>query len=139
MMPRTQALYTSLMDDLLAKMSRRRQFLHSLGSRDSSTFTWVDWQLAPTFRRDLMQRDIRESALYREAEQFYESVRRPGTGQLSDAADLHVSPDGRRAVFAGNFFEKLAGPPPGRICLIDLTSAETRVLTFGPNIDRLPK
>ena len=86
-----------------------------------------------------MQRDVRESTLYREAEQFYEAVCRPGTGQLSDAADVHVSPDGTRAVFAGNIFESLAGAPQSRMCLIDLASAETRVLTFGPNTDRLPK
>ena len=35
--------------------------------------------------------------------------------------------------------DTLEGTPPTRICQVDLTSGDTRVLTFGPNTDRLPK
>lgn len=86
-----------------------------------------------------MQKDIRETALYREAEALYKTLRQPGTGQISDATELHVSPDGQHAVFAGTLIDTLEGAPPARVCQVDLTSGNTRVLTFGPNTDRLPK
>jgi hypothetical protein len=35
-----------------------------------------------------MKQDTRESSLYREAEALYKSLRRPGTGQISDAAEI---------------------------------------------------
>jgi dipeptidyl aminopeptidase/acylaminoacyl peptidase len=86
-----------------------------------------------------MQRDIRETALFRDAESLYRMLRQPGNGQLSDAAEVHVSSDGKHAVFAGAIMDKLDGVPPTRVCQIDLTSAHTQVLTSGPNTDRLPK
>lgn len=86
-----------------------------------------------------MKRDIRQSELFREAEAIYCSCRQPGTGLISDASDVHAAPDGRHAVFSGSLVEKLEGPSPSHICWVDLTSGDTRVLTFGPNSDRLPK
>ena len=86
-----------------------------------------------------MQRDIRSTALYAEAEQNYRQFRQPGTGQISDAAEVHVSPDGRHAVFSGTLVEKLEGASPTRICRTDLATGDTQVLTFGPHVDRLPK
>jgi dipeptidyl aminopeptidase/acylaminoacyl peptidase len=86
-----------------------------------------------------MQKDLRESELYREAEALYTGVRRPGTGQISDAAEVNASPDGRYAVFSGTIVDKLEGTPPTRICQVELASGDIRVLTFGPNTDRLPK
>jgi hypothetical protein len=86
-----------------------------------------------------MKRDVRETDLYREAHAIHVSLRRPGTGQISDAAEVYASPDGRHTVFSGTFVDKLEGTPPTRICQVDLTSGDVRVLTFGPNTDRLPK
>src|SRR5687767_9248165 len=86
-----------------------------------------------------MQKDLRATDLYREIEAVTKALRQPGTGQISDAVEAHVSPDGQRAVFAGTLVDKLEGTPPTRICLTDLASGNTRVLTFGPNTDRLPK
>jgi dipeptidyl aminopeptidase/acylaminoacyl peptidase len=86
-----------------------------------------------------MQKDIRATTLFREAEALYTAIRRPGTGQISDAAELHVSADGKRAVFAGTIVDKLQGSLPTRICDVELHSGTTRILTFGPNTDRLPK
>jgi dipeptidyl aminopeptidase/acylaminoacyl peptidase len=86
-----------------------------------------------------MYRDIRETVLYREAEVLFRAVRQPGTGQISDAAEVNVSPDGKRAVFTGTLVDKLEGAPPTRICLTELATGNTRVLTFGPNVDRSPK
>lgn len=86
-----------------------------------------------------MERDIRRTALYLEVENLLKQVRQPGTGRISDAAELHASPDGRSAVFCATMLEKLEGSPQTRIARIDLSSGEIRVLTFGPNTDRLPK
>ena len=87
----------------------------------------------------MKQRDMRATALYREIEGLCTLVRKPGTGQISDAGDVHVSPDGTQAVFAGAIMDKLEGTPPTRIAVTDLVTSETQVLTFGPNVDRLPK
>jgi len=86
-----------------------------------------------------MKRDMRATELYREIEDLCKSLRQPGTGQISDAAEANVSRDGRRTVFAGVIVDKLEGLPPTRICSTDLVTGDTRVLTFGPNMDRSPK
>lgn len=86
-----------------------------------------------------MQRDIRDGEFYREAEAFYTAVRRPQTGQISDAAEAQVSPDGRYAVFSGTLVDRLEGAPPTRICRTELASGDTHILTYGPNTDRLPR
>ena len=86
-----------------------------------------------------MLSDIRESPLYREMEALYRAVRQPGTGQISDAADLHASPDGKQVVFAGTLVDALEGVPATRICITDLATGDTRVVTSGANVDRLPK
>lgn len=86
-----------------------------------------------------VQRDIRATALYQEAERLHTLIRRPGSGQISDAADLHVAPDGEHVAYAGVLIDKLEGGQQTRICQTDLVSGETRVLTSGPNTDRLPK
>lgn len=88
---------------------------------------------------DTLQTDIRSLALYRETEALYEVLQQPGTGQISDAADIHASPEGESAVFAGTLVDTLDGAPRTRICRVDLSTGDTRVLTFGPNTDRLPK
>src|SRR5579862_1386759 len=86
-----------------------------------------------------MQEDIRDTVIFREVESLHKEVRQPGTGQISDAAEVHAAPDGRNAVFAGVMMEALEGAPLSRICRVDLASGDIRVLTFGPNTDRLPK
>lgn len=87
----------------------------------------------------MRQRDIRGTPLYAKAEALCEAIRRPGTGQISDAAEVDVSADARRAVFSGTFLECLEGVPPTRICSIDLVTSDVRILTFGPNTDRAPR
>jgi dipeptidyl aminopeptidase/acylaminoacyl peptidase len=41
--------------------------------------------------------------------------------------------------FAGVVVDALAGLPKTRICLADARTGDTRLVTFGPNTDRLPK
>jgi dipeptidyl aminopeptidase/acylaminoacyl peptidase len=84
-----------------------------------------------------MQRDIRNTPLYREVEAVVETLRRPGSGLISDAAE--VSTNGTHAVFSGTLVETLNGAPSTRICLTDLHTGDTRVLTYGPNVDRMPR
>ncbi len=84
-----------------------------------------------------MERDVRDTALYREAEALFKSLRRPGSGLISDAAEL--STNGTQVAFAGTLVDTLSGAPPTRICCVDLATGHTRVLTFGPNFDRLPR
>jgi dipeptidyl aminopeptidase/acylaminoacyl peptidase len=88
---------------------------------------------------ETMRQDIRQAVLYREAESLYKTFREPGTGRISDAAEVHVAPDGQTAVFAGTLMDTLEGTPPTRICEVHLVSGAIKVLTFGPNLDRLPK
>ena len=83
-----------------------------------------------------MQRDIRDTALYRETEFLYRTFRRPGSGLIADASE--ISAHGTRAVFTGTMVDA-GNEAISRVCLTDLTTGDTRVLTFGPNTDRLPK
>jgi dipeptidyl aminopeptidase/acylaminoacyl peptidase len=84
-----------------------------------------------------MEQDIRGSVLYQEAEALYSALRRPGTDSISDASE--ISTNGHDAIYTGTLIDKLIGSPPTRICLTELVSGDTRVLTFGPNTDRSPK
>lgn len=86
-----------------------------------------------------MEQDTRDTALYREAQALYQAFWQPGTGGICDAVSMHVASDGHAAVFAGTIVDQLEGEPPTRICHVDLITGHTRVLTFGPNVDRLPK
>ena len=83
--------------------------------------------------------DIRELAQYQEAEELYKSLWQPGTGQISDACEINVSPDPRRAAFTGTLMHTLDGVPSTHIGEVDLDSGAIRALTFGPGSDRLPK
>jgi len=84
-------------------------------------------------------RDLRGTALWREAEALFARARGPGSGQISEAVELEVAPDGRWAVCAGMWVNELVGKPTSRICRIDLGGGDVRVLTFGPHTDRSPK
>jgi dipeptidyl aminopeptidase/acylaminoacyl peptidase len=86
-----------------------------------------------------MQKDMRDTACYREAESLYTNLRQPGSGLVSDAVEIHASPTGKSAVLSGTLVDKLEGSPTTRICQIDLTSGYCQVLTSGGNTDRLAK
>src|SRR5262245_27849508 len=86
-----------------------------------------------------MQVDISHTPEYREAEALYVAMRRPGSGTISDASELRVSPDGGHAVFTGAIVDTLEGVAQTRVCRVDLATGETNVLTYGPNTDRLPR
>jgi dipeptidyl aminopeptidase/acylaminoacyl peptidase len=82
-------------------------------------------------------RDMRDNPLFKEAEGLLRSLWEPGTGLISDAAD--VSTNGTVAAFAAAVVDRLEGSPSTRIGLTNLSDGNTRVVTFGPNNDRLPR
>jgi dipeptidyl aminopeptidase/acylaminoacyl peptidase len=84
-----------------------------------------------------MKRDIRETAVFRDAESLYQILRRPGSGLISDASE--ISGNGHRAVFSGTMVDTLTSAPLTRLFMADLGIGTTRALTFGPNMDRSPK
>jgi dipeptidyl aminopeptidase/acylaminoacyl peptidase len=86
-----------------------------------------------------MERDIRDTHLFRDASRLYETFYRPGTGQVCDAAEVNVAPDGVEAAFSATLVVDLVGASPTRICSVDLICGDIRLLTFGPNSDRSPK
>jgi dipeptidyl aminopeptidase/acylaminoacyl peptidase len=86
-----------------------------------------------------MERDIRGTTLYREAESLFRTLRAPGSGQISDAVEASASPDGKLAIFTGLLVDSLEGPPQSRICVADLTTGNVQLMTFGPRTDRLAK
>ena len=85
-----------------------------------------------------MRADIRATETYREIVEFCHGVRQPGTGRISDGSQLHISPDGDRLVFSATVVDKIEEEPPTYIALCELATGKTRLITSGPNTDRLP-
>jgi dipeptidyl aminopeptidase/acylaminoacyl peptidase len=86
-----------------------------------------------------MPPDIRNTLRFQHVEELVQRVRRPGKDAVSDAADLHVCPDGTHAVFTGTICESLEGSLPTRICEVNLRTGAMRVLTQGGHSDRSPR
>jgi dipeptidyl aminopeptidase/acylaminoacyl peptidase len=86
-----------------------------------------------------MDRDLRETPLYREVEEHFRKIHEPGFGRVTEPADPRPSPDGRWVAFTGSLWDKLEGTPKTRICLAP-TAAEgagvgARQVTAGPEHD----
>lgn len=86
-----------------------------------------------------VQRDIRETGIFREVEDFAASAVGVGTGRPFDLFDLAVSPDGRTLAASGVVLDQLVGLPEQRIFLIDIESGAMHAATEGPARDRLPR
>ncbi len=86
-----------------------------------------------------MERDLRETPLYREVERFYRSVLEPGFGRTWPAGDPVPSPDGAEVAFRAERLDRLEGHPVGRICLVGADGAGLRTITDGPNDDSEPR
>ncbi|HEY7401320.1 MAG TPA: S9 family peptidase [Actinomycetota bacterium] len=83
-----------------------------------------------------MDRDLRETPLYKEVERYYRRAMEPGFGRITGATDPAVSPDGRTVAFTGIRLDKLEGTPETRICLASVEGdAGLRQVTNGPNED----
>lgn len=86
-----------------------------------------------------MDRDLRDTQLYREIEEHFRRALEPGFGRVTGATDLDVAPDRRRVAFTGARMDALEGAPQGRICVVDLGGGEPEEVTAGPNDDHLPR
>jgi dipeptidyl aminopeptidase/acylaminoacyl peptidase len=94
---------------------------------------------APNALPRLVSSDIRDSALFKEAESLFRRALKPGAGRPTSATDITISADGKHLACAGAMLEKLEGLPTARICLIDFERGDLKVATFGPNSDLGPK
>ena len=83
-----------------------------------------------------MHRDIRNTAVFKEARRLFQELYKPGEGYISDIADIQLSSDASRLLFTGTLVEDLDQPCTTRICEFDLETASIQILTFGPNSDR---
>jgi dipeptidyl aminopeptidase/acylaminoacyl peptidase len=86
-----------------------------------------------------MDRDLRETPLYQEAEAFYRTVLEPGFGRVASASGAVASPDGRWVAFHGERLDRLEGHEQGRICLAEADGGGWRQITDGPNDDAEPR
>jgi dipeptidyl aminopeptidase/acylaminoacyl peptidase len=87
-----------------------------------------------------MERDLRDTDLFREIETAYRDVLAPGFGRPLSPSDVQRSPDGRWLAFRGERLDALEGHPVGRICLVAADgSDEVRQITHGPNDDSSPR
>jgi dipeptidyl aminopeptidase/acylaminoacyl peptidase len=95
-----------------------------------------------------MERDLRESSLYREVEEHFRSLLEPGFGKVTEPSDPRPSPDGRWVAFTGSLWEKLEGTPKTRICLAPLgregssegaKTEDAKQVTSGPEHDAGPR
>jgi len=86
-----------------------------------------------------MDKDLRETPLYKEVEDFYRRALGPGFGLFCDVSDPRPSPDGRWVAFRGDVLERLEGHPVGRIGLAAVDGTSHRRITDGPNDDDQPR
>jgi dipeptidyl aminopeptidase/acylaminoacyl peptidase len=87
-----------------------------------------------------VERDLRETAVFRHVHGFYRSVLEPGFGRITGAGEVEPSPDGRWVAFRGDVLEALEGRERARICLAATTGAAiARIVTNGPNDDAEPR
>jgi len=86
-----------------------------------------------------MERDLRESPLYREVEEHFRKIYEPGFGRVTEPSDPRPSPDGRWVAFTGSLWEKLEGGPKTRICLAQMDGGGHRTITSGPEHDVGPR
>ncbi|HEX6400993.1 MAG TPA: prolyl oligopeptidase family serine peptidase, partial [Actinomycetota bacterium] len=82
-----------------------------------------------------MDRDLRETPLYREVEEHFRKVAEPGFGAVGEPADPVPSPDGRWIAFTGSVWEKLEGTPDTRVCVVPAAGGRVRLATAGPHHD----
>src|SRR5579883_3325830 len=86
-----------------------------------------------------MQRDLRNTPLYREAQTLMSALRAPGSGRITDGSDLAIHPQGTHAVLAGSDLESLERAPKTRIVEVELATGDLRSLSLGAHMDRSPK
>src|SRR2546428_9339086 len=86
-----------------------------------------------------MERDLRQTPLYKEIEEYFRRVHEPGFGKIPGAKDPEPSPDGWTFAFVGTRLDKLEAKEQGRICLAATDGSGFRQVTNGPNDDGTPR
>lgn len=86
-----------------------------------------------------MERDLRETPIYKEVEAFVRRVLEPGFGRIFGPSDPRPSPDGRWIAFRGERRDALEGHSDGRICLVGVDGTGFRQITNGPHDDDQPR
>ena len=90
-------------------------------------------------KSDVTQRDVRETKLWKEVQDYFLNLSGPGFDKVSNATDLDASPDGSRIAFTGSVWKKMEDVPETRICVVETASGQMRTITSGPHNDKLPK
>jgi len=86
-----------------------------------------------------MERDLRDTPAYREAESFFRRALEPGFGKIFDPSDPQPSPDGHWIAFRGERRDALEGHPEGRLCLVGADGSGFQQITNGPHDDDQPR
>jgi dipeptidyl aminopeptidase/acylaminoacyl peptidase len=86
-----------------------------------------------------MERDLRETPLYKEIEEHFRKALGPAFGRISAGSDPRPSPDGTHVAFTGTKLEQLEGTAQPRICLVDLEDGRIEEVTHGPSSDSMPR
>jgi dipeptidyl aminopeptidase/acylaminoacyl peptidase len=86
-----------------------------------------------------VERDLRETPVYKEVEAFVRRALEPGFGRIFDPSDPRPSPDGHWIAFRGERRDALEGHPDGRICLVGVDGSGFRQITNGPHDDDQPR
>jgi dipeptidyl aminopeptidase/acylaminoacyl peptidase len=85
------------------------------------------------------QRDIRDTELYKEVENFYGALHAPGTDSITDAAEVSVSADGTRLAFTGTVYSDLVRSPQTRVCLLEIGTGDLSIVPSSNGSDRTPR
>jgi dipeptidyl aminopeptidase/acylaminoacyl peptidase len=88
-----------------------------------------------------MDRDLRQTPVYRDVETFIKELLEPAFGTVSYLSGPRVSPDGTLVACTGARLDALEGPSLGqaRVCVAPADGSGLRQLTGGPNDDAGPQ
>jgi len=88
-----------------------------------------------------MNRDVRDTPLFRTARDHTAAWLRPGEGVPVDISELCAAPDGQMLAGASTVCEALTGSASTRIALIELETGTIRLATQGPGStsERMPR
>ena len=88
-----------------------------------------------------MDRDLRQTPVYRDVEAFFKELLEPAFGTIADLSGPRASPDGTMVACTGSRLDALEGPAGGhaRVCVVPVDGSGLRQLTDGPNDDAGPQ
>jgi dipeptidyl aminopeptidase/acylaminoacyl peptidase len=84
-------------------------------------------------------RNVTKTKRWGQIEDYFSNLYGSGFGKVSRAEELDISPDGRTIAFTGSMWQKLEDGPQTRICLVDIDSAEVKIVSQGLHSDKSPK